>query len=155
MQGIAMFATTFDRSTARDGVAFDEGPHLIARHADAYNSNGKGDAAVEVLTHAREDDDVDDSVAMVFSADTGAGRAHTPQRLNRTNTPQRYVRMQPWHAMKDTESPYDSYLVSDFQVPFFFYEIKLCKYLMYHAACKVEFQPFTRSYSQLTFFNFL
>ena len=27
-------------------------------------------------------------------------------------------------------------------------------YLMYHAACKVEFQPFTRSYSQLTFFNF-
>ena len=31
----------------------------------------------------------------------------------------------------------------------------LCKYLMYHAACKVEFQPFTWSYSQLTFFNFL
>ena len=30
----------------------------------------------------------------------------------------------------------------------------LCKCLMYHAACKVEFQPFTRSYSQLTFFNF-
>ena len=27
--------------------------------------------------------------------------------------------------------------------------------LMYHAACKVEFQPFKRSYSQLTFFNFL
>jgi len=25
--------------------------------------------------------------------------------------------------------------------------------LMYHAACKVEFQPFKRSYSQLTFFN--
>ena len=25
---------------------------------------------------------------------------------------------------------------------------------MYHAACKVEFQPFKRSYSQLTFFNF-
>ena len=31
--------------------------------------------------------------------------------------------------------------------------IRTC--LMYHAACKVEFQPFTRSYSQLTFFNFL
>ena len=31
--------------------------------------------------------------------------------------------------------------------------IRAC--LMYHAACKVEFQPFTRSYSQLTFFNFL
>ena len=30
--------------------------------------------------------------------------------------------------------------------------IRTC--LMYHAACKVEFQPFTRSYSQLTFFNF-
>ena len=27
--------------------------------------------------------------------------------------------------------------------------------LMYHAACKVEFQPFKRLYSQLTFFNFL
>ena len=26
--------------------------------------------------------------------------------------------------------------------------------LMYHAACKVEFQPFKRSYSQLTFFDF-
>ena len=25
--------------------------------------------------------------------------------------------------------------------------------LMYHAACKVKFQPFKRSYSQLTFFN--
>ena len=25
---------------------------------------------------------------------------------------------------------------------------------MYHAACKVEFQPFNRSYLQLTFFNF-
>ena len=25
---------------------------------------------------------------------------------------------------------------------------------MYHAACKVEFNPFNRSYSQLTFFNF-
>ena len=25
----------------------------------------------------------------------------------------------------------------------------------YHAACKVEFQSFERSYSQLTFFNFL
>ena len=31
--------------------------------------------------------------------------------------------------------------------------IRTC--LMYHAACKVEFQPFTRWYSQLTFFNFL
>ena len=26
---------------------------------------------------------------------------------------------------------------------------------MSHAACRVEFQPFKRSYSQLTFFNFL
>ena len=26
---------------------------------------------------------------------------------------------------------------------------------MYHAACKVEFRPFHRSYSQLTFFNFI
>ena len=30
--------------------------------------------------------------------------------------------------------------------------IRTC--LMYHAACKVEFEPFKRSYSQLTFFNF-
>ena len=27
--------------------------------------------------------------------------------------------------------------------------------LMYHTACKVEFPPFKRPYSQLTFFNFL
>ena len=27
--------------------------------------------------------------------------------------------------------------------------------MIYHAACKVEFQPFKRLYSQLTFFNFL
>ena len=26
---------------------------------------------------------------------------------------------------------------------------------MYHAACNVEFEPFNRSYSQLTFFKFL
>ena len=26
---------------------------------------------------------------------------------------------------------------------------------MYHVACKVEFQPFNQSYSQLTFFIFL
>ena len=31
--------------------------------------------------------------------------------------------------------------------------IRTC--LMYHAACKVDFQPFTRLYSQLTLFNFL
>ena len=31
--------------------------------------------------------------------------------------------------------------------------IRTC--LMYHAACKVEFQPIKRSYSQLAFFNFL
>ena len=31
--------------------------------------------------------------------------------------------------------------------------IRTC--LMYHAACEVEFQPFKRSYSQLTIFNFL
>ena len=33
------------------------------------------------------------------------------------------------------------------------YIIRTC--LMCHAACKVEFQPLKRSYSQLTFFNFL
>ena len=31
----------------------------------------------------------------------------------------------------------------------YYYSIRTC--LMYHAACKVEFQPFKRSYSQLTF----
>ena len=31
--------------------------------------------------------------------------------------------------------------------------IRTC--LIYHAACKVEFQPFKRPYSQLTFFNIL
>ena len=87
-----MYAPAFDRSRPRDGVAFDEGPYLIARHDDADNSSGRGDAVFEeVVAHAGEDEDADDSVAMVFSADTGAGRAHTPQRLNRTNTPQRYA----------------------------------------------------------------
>lgn len=92
-----MYAPAFDRSRARDGVAFDEGPYLIARPDDADNSSGRGDAVVEdFVAHTREDEDADDSVAMVFSADTGAGRAHTPQRLNRTNTPQRYVRTEEW-----------------------------------------------------------
>lgn len=89
-----MYAPAFGRSPARDGVAFDEeGPHLIVRHDDDDDDNsGRADAVVEeVVVHAgKEEEDADDSVAMVFSADTGAGRAHTPQRLNRTNTPQRY-----------------------------------------------------------------
>ena len=33
------------------------------------------------------------------------------------------------------------------------WNIRTCLF-MYHAACKVEFQPFKRSYSQPTFFNF-
>ncbi|CAM9250005.1 unnamed protein product, partial [Laminaria digitata] len=88
-----MYAPALGRSPARDGVAFDEeGPHLIVRHDDDDDDNsGRADAVVEeVVVHAgKEEEDADDSVAMVFSADTGAGRAHTPQRLNRTNTPQR------------------------------------------------------------------
>ena len=57
----------------------------------------------------------------------------------------------------------DFYFLYIYDRPISFVRIKhrtrandnLCKCLMYHAACKVEFQPFTRSYSQLTFFNFL
>lgn len=52
------------------------GPILIARRD-------------QVDSYVPEDED--DSLAVVFSADTGAGRAHTPQRLNRTHTPQRWV----------------------------------------------------------------
>ena len=33
-------------------------------------------------------------------------------------------------------------------------ELESLRHGVIQAACKVEFQPFTRSYSQLTFFNF-
>lgn len=86
-----MYAPAFERSPAKDGVAFDEGPHLIERHGHD-DDNSSGAVVEEVVARAGGQEEEDDSVAMVFSADTGAGRAHTPQRLNRTNTPQRYVR---------------------------------------------------------------
>eukprot|EP00904_Undaria_pinnatifida_P012368 jgi/Undpi1/8261/HiC_scaffold_25.g10731.m1 len=82
-----MYAPAIARSPARDGVAFDEGPYLIKRHGDGDDNSGA--VVEEVVARAGEEEEEDDSVAMVFSADTGAGRAHTPQRLNRTNTPQR------------------------------------------------------------------
>lgn len=85
-----MYAPAIARSPARDGVAFDEGPYLIKRHGDGDDNSGA--VVEEVVARAGEEEEEDDSVAMVFSADTGAGRAHTPQRLNRTNTPQRCVR---------------------------------------------------------------
>lgn len=65
-------------------VAFREDrPHLIATR------NGNDDflgRAVEARVAGEEEDD---SLEVIFSAETGAGRAHTPQRLNRTHTPQR------------------------------------------------------------------
>lgn len=90
-----MYANTFENSPARDnngsGVGFvDEGPVLVARRlpndgtSGTITNNNRNAAA----TRMRGEEE-DDSVGIVFSADTGAGRAHTPQRLNRTNTPQR------------------------------------------------------------------
>lgn len=61
----------------------EDGPFLVARH---YGTEGVSDGDNR---HTGEDED--DSLAVVFSADTGAGRAHTPQRMNRTHTPQRWV----------------------------------------------------------------
>jgi len=54
------------------------GPILVARREEAP------------VSHVMPEDE-DDSLGVVFSANTGAGRAHTPQRLNRTHTPQRWV----------------------------------------------------------------
>lgn len=45
----------------------------------------------------------DDSLDVVFSADTGAGRAHTPQRLNRSNTPQRQAKTA-WNFVRTAEN---------------------------------------------------
>lgn len=56
-----------------------EGPCLLASHQ--HGGAMKASPAVRY--------DLDDSLDVVFSADTGAGRAHTPQRANRSNTPQR------------------------------------------------------------------
>lgn len=77
-----MYAPAFGRSPAQDG------PLLVARHygTDAVSD---GDNSRRADVHTGEDED--DSLAVVFSADTGAGRAHTPQRMNRTHTPQRWV----------------------------------------------------------------
>lgn len=68
-------------STARE-VAFQEGPCLVAL------SEGQPSYTDRVMeTHTRVDED--DSLEVVFSSATGEGRAHTPLRLNRSNTPQR------------------------------------------------------------------
>lgn len=90
-----MYANTFANSPSRDnsgsGVGFvDEGPLLVARRFSNGTSgtitNNSSRSAPATLMRGEEEDD---SVGIVFSANTGAGRAHTPQRLNRTNTPQR------------------------------------------------------------------
>ena len=49
-----------------------------------------------------------------------------------------------------SQTPYYQYTINEIQNK---HVQRTC--LMYHAACKVEFQPFNRSYSQLTFFIFL
>lgn len=87
-----MYAPASEPSPPRDETPFAEGPFLVGRHYSssitAQLDQDLGSSSV-VGVQGREDED--DSVAMVFSADTGAGRAHTPQRMNRTNTPQRLV----------------------------------------------------------------
>ncbi|CBJ30357.1 expressed unknown protein [Ectocarpus siliculosus] len=87
----AMYAPAFGTSPPRE-----EAPVLIARHYETRDDRQRSPShggAVESVHHHPDGrtghDDEDDSLAVVFSADTGAGRAHTPQRLNRTHTPQR------------------------------------------------------------------
>ncbi|CAM9394754.1 unnamed protein product [Pylaiella littoralis] len=88
-----------------EAVSFAEDvPFLVARHDRTHwiedSNSGRGPnnvvAAVEDITPRKgtttttlPGEEEDDSLAVVFSSDTGAGRAHTPQRLNRTHTPQR------------------------------------------------------------------
>ncbi|CAM9604536.1 unnamed protein product [Ectocarpus sp. 4 AP-2014] len=83
-----MYAPAFGPSPPRER----EAPVLIARHYEARDDRQRSHGgAVESVRHDGRTghDDEDDSLAVVFSAETGAGRAHTPQRLNRTHTPQR------------------------------------------------------------------
>ncbi|CAN0232546.1 unnamed protein product [Ectocarpus sp. 12 AP-2014] len=97
-----MYAPTFGPSPPRER----EAPVLIARHyetRDLQRSPFHGGANESVHHDGRtRHDDEDDSLAVVFSADTGAGRAHTPQRLNRTHTPQR---LRPSSILHTTAAP--------------------------------------------------
>lgn len=85
-----MYAPAFGPSSPRER----EPPVLIARHYETRDDRQRSPSNGRAVESVRHDDrtghdDEDDSLAVVFSADTGAGRAHTPQRLNRTHTPQR------------------------------------------------------------------
>ncbi|CAM9850205.1 unnamed protein product, partial [Ectocarpus sp. 13 AM-2016] len=97
-----MNAPTFGPSPPRER----EAPVLITRHyetGDVQSSPFHGEAIESVHPDGRTGhDDEDDSLAVVFSADTGAGRAHTPQRLNRTHTPQR---LRPSSILHTTAAP--------------------------------------------------
>ncbi|CAB1119158.1 unnamed protein product [Ectocarpus sp. CCAP 1310/34] len=98
-----MYAPAFGPSPPRER----EAPVLIARHYDTRDdrqrSPSHGGAVESVHRDGRTGhDDEDDSLAVVFSADTGAGRAHTPQRLNRTHTPQR---LRPSSILHTTAAP--------------------------------------------------
>lgn len=84
-----MYAPAFGRSPPQHG------PFLVARH---YGTGSPAESDGDIISAAsaaaavggvHTGEDEDDSLAVVFSADTGAGRAHTPQRMNRTHTPQR------------------------------------------------------------------
>lgn len=82
-----MYAPAFGRSPP------EEGPFLVARHYGTPDEQAEshGDTNTSGVRGVHTGEDEDDSLAVVFSADTGAGRAHTPQRMNRTHTPQRWA----------------------------------------------------------------
>lgn len=111
-----MDAPAYGRSPRprEEAVSFaEEGPFLVARHYYDYQAAHRAEhedsvrAAASACSSIEGDkipiqgsppppptatlpgEEEDDSLAVVFSSDTGAGRAHTPQRLNRTHTPQR------------------------------------------------------------------
>lgn len=65
-------------------VSFCDDPSLVSSREAQDN-----DPPRNVERHEVERRDEDDSLEVVPSSDTGDGRAQTPQRLNRTNTPQR------------------------------------------------------------------
>lgn len=73
-------------------MSFDEGAMFVTRHSPSFVTTRivEGSSSSSSAPIGRfGGQDEDDSLAPVISTDAGAGRAHTPLKQNRTNTPQR------------------------------------------------------------------